>query len=126
MRIKKPDLENKQQQINQQIEQYCEKIVRPYLVYLLEKAQERLWRHKLGFVQGMGSWCFTIDNTRFENEFNMAFSTDEVAYRQKHGKSPFTRQELMLRERLPWLVEFMEIIETVDDYWNHCFGDIET
>lgn len=123
--MKTPNLEKKREHFDQLIEKYCEGQVRPYLVHLLKQAQARLWRHKLAFVQGMGSQFFTVQSHGEHESKILREFEDDHAYRLKHGKEPWNRREKMLRERLPWLVEFIQIVDEVEDKFDYVFGDIE-
>lgn len=110
----RPDVNAKAQQIQDEIDAYLETEVRPYLRSLLDKARRRMHRHKIGFVDGMGTTFFTV-NGKTGSRLDTA-----IGFALYSGKQRFQR----IADRFPELVEFLTIVCEVSDTFNHDIGDL--
>ena len=112
---KKPNIEKFKEDRSNKLDAWYQKTVHPRLVYLLNKAQSRI-KNPIRFVEGMGTRFFDLghgDSSKF-HDFNNIFNECESRY----------RSTLILR-RFPELVEFLEIIDELnDDDLEFTTGDI--
>lgn len=99
---KPPDIDAEVERIERRVEQYIERKVRPYLQHLLDKAQRRMHRHRLGFVDGMGTSFFTIDDEA-SNWLSDAVCLDCGQHKERY------------RNAFPELVEFYDIVLRMSD-----------
>lgn len=107
------------EQINRQKQDWVDKVVFPYLVQLLNKAQSRL-RTPIKFCDGMGTFTFCLDpeGSRRALEFDLICAITKP----KEMGEPLYHNHL--RRRFPELVEFCDIIMEIDDKLDESFGEI--
>lgn len=108
--MKKPDIERKATSIDRALRTYIDKEVRPYLQTLLDDAQSRMHRHALKFGQGMGIYCFYLDDEPWGDEL------EYVPYRSQKTER--------YRAAFPMLVEFMLIVHEVEEHLNADVGNM--
>lgn len=98
-----PDVERKALVIDTMIDDYVDNHVRPYCQRLLAKAQARCHRHRLGFVDGMGTMFVTVDGEPHHG------LTDDCCLGPASGYA----------KRFPELVELLAIAFRLDEYPFH-------
>lgn len=107
------------EQINGQKQDWVDKVVFPYLVQLLNKAQSRL-RTPIAFYDGMGTFTFCLDPAKSRRELEFDFISAIV--NPKQSGEPLIHD--YIRRRFPEMVEFCSIIMEIDYTLDEAFGEI--
>lgn len=123
--IKRPNLHTRAEQLLADLDTYLEKSVRPYLQRCLDRTQARLWRHQLGFVDGMGTTFFTIDG---EPHYWLTEAIQDAAARgQSLGTASLSPRARRYADKFPLLVEIVRIRYQLDELFQFRLeiGDLE-
>lgn len=113
--MKRPDLEDYKEKLDQQVERWVEKTVRPYAQSLLDQAARRMHRHSLEYTEGMGACFYSVNGNPHHH------LTDGTQWGQLAPKGRCER----LAKRFPELVELMELCLQLTDLFNVELGDLE-
>lgn len=114
----KPDVNNFKKVLDQTIEDYLAKEVRPYLSYLLAIAQSKLPKRYVGFDDGMGMSNFYINPERHVYRLSESINAVALLSNDKSGSDAW-KQHIGSRyrryaDRFPELVLFMQTVYEID------------
>jgi len=105
--------------IRRQKDDWVDSRVVPHLVHLLNIAQRRL-RRPLKFLEGMGTFTFSLGTSRETLELESQL-TEAAAQPFYPGANPIIQA---MRQRFPELIEFCDIVCWVMDELDTTVGDI--